>query len=155
MARGSPAAPPCLSPRNMASWQECTNCAGHHPVFAHTRITEFCASHAGPGSCSESLLYLVARPWSRAGIPLELQDGSLVFQWPSNLAPHQASPEMKLLGFQKETKANVFQVWWHTNLLVPAPRRQRWAYLCEFKASLPGLHSDLQVTQGYTVGSCF
>lgn len=46
-----------------------------HHVFSLTRITKFCASRTGPGSCSESLLYLVARPWSRAGIPLELQDG--------------------------------------------------------------------------------
>lgn len=93
IGRDSPAAPPCLGPRNTESWQENLAVLVCHHVFSHTRITEFCASRTGPGSCSESLLYLVARLLSRAGIPLELQDGRPVFQCPSNLPPHQASPE--------------------------------------------------------------
>lgn len=54
-----------------------------HHVFSHTRITEFSASTLALGSCSESLLYLVARPGSQAETPLELQDGSRVSQSPS------------------------------------------------------------------------
>jgi hypothetical protein len=38
--------------------------------------------------------------------------------------------------------------------LIPAFSRQKQAYLCEFEASLVGLHSEFQDSQGYIMMLC-
>lgn len=111
-------------------------CVGLSPcVFSHRNYCLRCIPHwywFFLGACCT----LLVRPWSRPGISLELQNCRPCIPVFPQFGSLSGRPWMKLLGFQKEIKANVCQVWWHTNTFNPSTHRQRQAYLCKFKTSL-------------------
>lgn len=87
-AGGSLAAPPCLSPRNAASWQE-SCCAGLPPCV----LTRGLLTSVLP-TLPVGLVLRACCTWSRAGISEAAGWQALCSSVPPfSVAPHQASPE--------------------------------------------------------------
>lgn len=93
---GQPSSSTLSQPQKCSILAGGRGCVGVSQVFSHTGITDFRASHTGPGSCSENLLYSVPRP----GIPLELQVG-----WPCVPVSPQVDSLNKTVWFPKGNKS--------------------------------------------------